>query len=60
MRRDTQEQMHVIGPHVALKNFYVLPLTDLLNLLSHLLSDFTPEHRLAILRAEDEMTVHRM
>ena len=40
MRRDTQEQMHVIGPHVALKNFYVLPLTDLLNLLSHLLSDF--------------------
>ena len=25
--------MHVIGPHVALKNFYVLPLTDLLNLL---------------------------
>ena len=60
MRRDTQEQVDVIGPHVALKNFHVLPLTDLLNLLPHLLPDFASKHRLTILRAENEMTVHRM
>ena len=48
------------GPHVPLKNLDVLTPTDLLNLPPHLLADFAPKHRLAILRAEDAMTVHRV
>ena len=50
----------MIRPHVALKDFDIVPATDLLNLLPHLLPDLTTQHRLAILRAEHEMTVHRV
>ena len=50
----------MIGPHVALKDFHILRSTDLLNLPTNLLSDVAAQHRLAILRAEHEMTVHRM
>src|SRR6266849_2760166 len=58
--RDTQQQMHVVRPDVALQNLYVLASTDLPDQIAHLDSDVAPEHRLAILRDEHEMVVARV
>ncbi len=52
--------MDMIRPHVPLQDLDVRPSTDLLNLLADRLPDIAPQHQLPILRAEDEMTVHRM
>ena len=50
----------MIRPDVPLQNLDVTPPTDFLNLLADLQADVAPQDRLAILRAEDEMTVHHM
>ena len=60
VRRDAQQQMDVIRTHVPLQNLDVVPATDALNLLAHLLPDVAAQARLPILRAEDDMAVHRM
>ena len=58
--RHTQQQVHVVRPNVALQDLDVLTATDLPNQIAQLHSDISPEHRLAILRDEDEMVVQRI
>ena len=60
VRRDTQQQVHMVRPDVALQDLDVLTPTDLSNQIAHLDSDVAPEHRLAILRDEHEMVVARI
>ena len=54
VRRDAEQQMDVIGPNVSLHNLNVVRPADLPNQIPHLRADLTAEHRLAILRGEDE------
>ena len=58
--RDTQQQVHVVRPDVALQNLDVLASTDLADQVAHFDSDVAPEHRLPILRDEHEMVVARI
>jgi hypothetical protein len=63
MRRDTEEQMDMFRPDVTLQNLDVMRPTDFPDQVPHLSADITAEHRLAILRDEDEMvvqTINRM
>ena len=60
VRRVAQPQVDMTRPDVPLQNLDVTPPTDLLNLLADLQANVVPQDRLPILRAEDDMTVHRM
>ena len=52
--------MDIIRPDVPLQNLDVTPPTVLLKLLADLEAEVAPQDKLAILRTETEMTVHRM
>ena len=58
--RDTQQQMDMVRPDVALHNLDVLTPTDLPNQIAHLRADVATQHRLAILRDEHEVVVQRI
>src|SRR6266849_5899615 len=52
-----QQQMDMVGTHVALENFDVLTATDFPDQIPHGTADLPDQHRLAILRGEHEMVV---
>ncbi len=60
VRRGTQQQVDILRPDGPLQNLDVTPPTVLLKLLAKLQAEVALQDRLAILRAHDEMTVHRM
>ena len=58
-----QQQMDMVGPHVPFENFEVLAPTGFPDQIPHAVPDLADQHRLAILRGEDEMvvqTINRM
>ncbi len=57
MRRDTQQQMHMIRSHMPLQNLDIRLATDLPNQIPHVAAHVSPENRLAILRGEHEVIV---
>ena len=60
VRRDTEQQMDMIGPNVPLQNLNVMASTNLPNQIPHLRANITAEHRLAILRDEHEVIMQRV
>jgi hypothetical protein len=55
VRRDAQQQVHVVGSHVALQDLDVVRFADLPDQVAHPDADAPPQDRLAVLRHEHEM-----
>src|SRR3989442_11199162 len=55
-----QQQMDMVGSHVALQNFDVFTATDFPDQIPHGAAHLPDQHRLAILRGEYEMVVQRI
>ena len=55
VRRDTQQQMDMLGPHVSLHDLDVLRSTDLSDQFAKLAPRVAAEHRLAIGSADNRL-----
>ena len=55
-----QQQVDMVGPHVALENLDVLTATHFPDQIAHALADLAPQDRLAILRGEYEVVVQTL
>ncbi len=58
--RGAQQQMNVVGPHMALQDLDIVRSTDFPDQISELSPNVAAQHRLAILRDEHEMIVQRI